>query len=364
MFSQEDQISGLILAINPRIPFTRIGVTRNNQVIFLKKVKHDEAEIKKAGNFSDQTEFRTKQIFDELEKNDISIKDIKIIITGGGLLKPVKAGIYEINNSIKKDLKIGYSGDDVLNLGGLIADRLKEFIPGSRAFVSDPVSVDEFEDIARISGHPAFERKSVFHALKHKSVAYKHARTISKDYNELNLIVGYFGNGITIGAHRKGKVIDATQGLDGDGPFSVSRSGGLPAGDLVRHCYSGKFTIDETLAMISQEGGLAAYMGGLHDGFEVNILVEKGNEKAMYYFKAMAYQALKCIGSMYAVLKGEVDAIVLTGGLLNSEFFLNELREGLNNFPPVHVYPMEDLMESLAKNGFRLLTGESDISDY
>jgi len=363
MFSHDDQISGLVLAINPRIPFTRIGITRNNQVVFLKKVIHDEKELNKFKSFPDQTEFRANQIFNELSDNDIPLSDIKVIISGGGLLKPVKAGIYEVSESLRTDLIMGYSGHDVLNLGGLISHRLTELIPDSKAFVADPVSVDEFDDMARISGHPNFERKSVFHALKHKSVAYKHARTVLKEYKHLNLIIGYFGNGITIGAHKQGKVIDSTQGLDGDGPFSVSRSGGLPAGDLVRLCYSGKYSMEEVLKMIASEGGLASYLG-LHNGYEANLMVEKGDKKAIFYFRAMAYQALKCIGSMYAVLRGEVDAIVLTGGLINSSFFLNELKNGLINFPPVHVYPMDDVMESLAKNGFSLLTGESEISDF
>lgn len=363
MFKPEDLSVGLILAIHPRTLFTRIGVYRNNQVVFLKKVIHDKKKLDEFSSFSDQTDFRSDKIFNELKDNDILIDQIKIIISSGGLIRPVKAGIYEINKAIITDLKAGYSGEDVINLGGLIANNLNKRIKSTKAFIVDPVVVDEFDDIARVAGHPNFKRRSVFHALKQKSVARKHAKTILKDYNELNLIVGYFGNGITIGAHKKGKVIDSTQGLDGDGPFSLSRSGTIPVGDLVRICFSGKYTQEEILKMITGQGGMTAYLG-TNNGFEIDLRVQNGDKKATFYFRAMAYQVLKSIGSMYAVMIGEVDAIILTGGLTNSRFFVNEIREGLKNFPPVHIYSMEEEIDALATNGFRLLRGEVEISSY
>ena len=363
MFKQEELSTSLILAIHPRIPFTRIGVYLNKEVIFLKKIIHDKDELGKYNSFAGQTEFRTKEIIKELNENDIITKNIKIIISGGGIVKPVDAGIYEMNESIKNDLSEGSYGDDVLNLGGLIAYNITKVLNSSRAFIVDPVSVDEFTDLARVSGHSDFKRKSVFHALKHISVVKEHAKTVMQEYNKLKLIVCYLGNGITIAAHNQGRVIDSTQGLDGDGPFSVTRSGSLPAGDLVRHCYSGKNTLEESLRMISREGGLLSYPG-INNGYEIDLLIQQDDENAKFYFKAMAYQVLKSIGSMYAVLKADVDAILLTGGLTNSKYFLNEIIEGLEKFPPVHIYSTDDIMEILAKNAFSLLRNEVEISKY
>jgi butyrate kinase len=262
-----------------------------------------------------------------------------------------------------KDLQDGVSGEDVVNLGGLIADRLAAMIPGSSAYVADPVVVDEFEEIAKVSGHPEFVRRSVFHALEQKAVARKYAKTVQKKYEELNLIVAQMGNGITIGAHRKGRVIDANQGLDGDGPFSPSRTGSLPVGDLINLCYSGKYTHEELSAMIKINGGLFAYLG-VHDGYSADHMAANGDERAVFYLKAMAYQAAKTIGSMYAVLCADVEAILLTGGLVNSNIFMEELQMRIRNIAPVHTYPNEDDVETLALNGYYILHDEIAVDEY
>jgi butyrate kinase len=353
----------LILAINPRIPFTNIGLFRNQQLVFLKKVIHPETDRKSFTRYAQETTYRANQIMKELTSNCLPINDIKVIISRGGLVRPVHAGVYKVNEAMIKDLQDGVSGEDVVNLGGLIADRLAAMIPGSSAYVADPVVVDEFEEIAKVSGHPEFVRRSVFHALEQKAVARKYAKTVQKKYEELNLIVAQMGNGITIGAHRKGRVIDANQGLDGDGPFSPSRTGSLPVGDLINLCYSGKYTHEELSAMIKINGGLFAYLG-VHDGYSADHMAANGDERAVFYLKAMAYQAAKTIGSMYAVLCADVEAILLTGGLVNSNIFMEELQMRIRNIAPVHTYPNEDDVETLALNGYYILHDEIAVDEY
>jgi butyrate kinase len=353
----------LILALNPRVPFTNIGLFRDQQLIFLKKVIHPETDLKSFGRYVDQTAYRSAQILRELVSNGLPVEDIRIIISRGGLVRPVHAGVYRVNETMIKDLKAGYAGEDVVNLGGLIANELSAQIPGSSAFVADPVVVDEFEEIARVSGHPEFRRKSVFHALEQKAVARKYAKTLQKKYEDLNLIVAQMGNGITVGAHHHGRVVDANQGLDGDGPFSPSRSGSVPVGDLIDLCFSGKYTHAQLHTMITVDGGLFAYLG-VHDGYSADHMAASGNEMAAFYLKAMAYQVAKTIGSMYAVLEGDVDAILLTGGLVNSSIFMEELQGRIRKMAPVHSYPNEDDIESLALNGYYILKNEIPVEEY
>jgi butyrate kinase len=353
----------LILAINPRVPFTNIGLFRNQQLVFLKKVVHPETDRKMFHRYADETAYRANQIIKELISNGLPVNEIKIIISRGGLVRPVHAGVYRVNETMIKDLRAGFSGEDVVNLGGLIANELSLSIPGSSAYVADPVVVDEFEEIARVSGHPEFRRKSVFHALEQKAVARKYAKTVQKKYEELNLIVAQMGNGITVGAHRKGRVIDANQGLDGDGPFSPSRTGSVPIGDLIDLCYSGKYTHDQLHSMITVDGGLFAYLG-VHDGYSADHMAASGNEMAAFFLKAMAYQVAKTIGAMYAVLAADVDAILLTGGLVNSSIFMEELQMRIRKIAPVHTYPNEDDVESLALNGYYILHGDIVVDEY
>ena len=353
----------LILAIHPRNSFTNIGVYRSQKLIFLKKVLHSSADRQDFKKYSDQTSYRSSLVLKELVENDIPIDQIKIIISRGGLVKPVKAGVYEVNKEMISDLESGVSGVDIVNIGGLIAHSLLDHLKEAKAYVADPVVVDEFIDFARVSGHPEFTRRSVFHALEQKSVARKYAKTVLKKYEDLNLIVAQLGNGITIGAHQKGRVIDANQGLDGDGPFSPSRSGNVPIGDLIKLCFSGKYTKNEVCKMITTDGGLFAYVGS-HEGYTVDNMAIEGDKKAIFHLKAMAYQVSKTIGSMFTVLKGDVDAILLTGGLTHSKVFMAELTNNIKAIAPVHTYSSEDDVETLALNGYYLLAGELEPLTY
>ncbi|PKQ61577.1 butyrate kinase [Labilibaculum filiforme] len=354
----------LILALNPRMQFTRIAVYRMNSAVFLKKINHKPEEIADFKCFCDQIKFRTKVIMDELKANDIAIDEIKIIIGRGGLLKPVKSGVYRVNQPMIKDLSNCEFGNDVVNLSGLLANSISEQIKGSEAFVADPVVVDELEDIARITGRPEFKKRSIFHALDQKTSARRYAQSIYKKYEELNLIIAHLGGGISIGAHQKGKVVDSNQAYDGDGPFSPIRSGSLPMGEMIQMCFSGKYSREEMMKMQTGEGGLYAYFK-THSGFEVCKMRDAGNAKAKEVLSAMAYQVAKAIGSMYPVFGTEtVDAILITGGLAKDEILVKEIRSRVEKIASVTIYPGAEVLGALSEYGRLILRDEIEILNY
>ena len=352
-----------ILAINPGSTTTKIAVYKNANPVFLKTIKHSLEELKKFEKVSDQFNYRRDLICKELKDADIKIELIRAVVGRGGLLKPIESGIYEVNEQMKKDLRNSPLGEHASNLGGLIADEMVKNLPKARAFIADPVVVDELDDVARISGHPAFRRVSIFHALNQKAVARDHAKSIMRKYEELNLIVVHLGGGITVGAHRKGRVIDVNNGLDGEGPFSPERSGTLPVGQLVSMCFSGNYTEQKIRKMIKGEGGLVAYLG-TNSAYEVEKAVSEGDEKSKIYYEAMAYQVSKSIGAMCPVLKGNVDAILITGGIAHSKLFVNLVIERVYRIAPIHVYPGEDEMRALAQNGLRIMREEEECKIY
>ncbi len=353
----------MILVINPRVEFTKVGLYCNTKLLFLKQVYHSGKELLKYSKVAGQTEYRTNMVLQELEQNDINPESIHLVIGRGGLIKPVKSGVYSVNKAMIKDLKNSPFGEDVVNLGGLIAYELVKQLPNASALIADPVVVDELDPIARVSGHPLFQRKSVFHALSHKWIARKYANSVMKPYESLNLIVAHLGSGITVGAHSKGRVIDVNQGFDGEGPIAPVRSGSLPVGDVVRTCFSGKYTQEEVLKMVTGEGGLYAYFGTI-SAYDVAQMVLDGNAEAIKIFDAMAYQVAKSIGAMFAVLMGKVDAILVTGGIAHSKYFTDMLIERVKDIAPVHILPGTNEIEALAMNGLRALKGETEILEY
>ena len=362
-FKQEYSPSNLIVAINPRYPFTKVGVYNNNKIIFLKKINHQEEQFKLFKNCNDLTLFRKNAILKELVDNDIPLNDIKVVIARGGLTKPVVSGVYHVNENVVRDLGECRMGKDIVNLGGLIANDLVKDLPNAKAFIADSVVVDEFDDLARVTGLPEIQRKSIFHALNQKAVARKYAKSIGKKYEELNLIIAHLGTGITVGAHKKGRVIDANMGYDGDGPFSPIRAGSIPAGDLIRLCFSGKYTENDLLTKVSIEGGIYAHLK-TYSAEEVDKRVQEGDQKAAFIFEAMAYQVSKTIGSMYPVLNGEVDAIILTGGIAHSQWFVKKITERVNKLAPISVYPGADDIETLVMRGLAVINGEEEVLDY
>lgn len=352
-----------ILAINPGSTSTKIAVYEGSKQIFLKNIKHAAEEIAQFVKITDQYEFRKNIILDELKNAGIEIGSIEAIVGRGGLVKPIPSGVYEVNEALIQDLKVGILGQHASNLGGLIAHDLAKTIGTAKAFIADPVVVDELDDIARISGHPLFERVSIFHALNQKAIARTHAKSQNKTYEELNLIVAHLGGGISVGAHREGRVVDVNQALDGEGPFSPERSGTLPVGALAKLCFSGKYTHDDIKKMICGQGGYVAYMG-TNDAYVVEKAADSGDDKARLIQDAMAYQVSKEIGAMSTVLNGNVDAILLTGGIAYGKPFVNAVIERVQHLAPVHVYPGEDEMQALAFNGLMVLNGEVEIKIY
>lgn len=353
-----------ILVINPGSTSTKVAVYNNKKILFLKSIKHKHEDLRQFKTIADQYEYRKNIILDELKNADIDLAPIKIVMARGGLLKPIKSGIYEVNELMKEDLiQTKILGEHASNLGALIADALIKTLPNSKAYIVDPVVVDELQDVARISGNSKFERISIFHALNQKAVAREHARFIGKKYEDINLIIAHIGGGASVGAHCTGKVIDVNNGLDGDGPFSPERSGTLPTGSLAKLCFSGEFTLDQVMKMIRGEGGMYSYLG-TNNAYQVSQLVDKGDEKAKLIFEAMAYQAAKEIGAMSVVLKGKVDGILLTGGVCFNEAFVDYIKSLVEFIGPVHVYPGEDEIEALAMNGLRVIRGEAEVLEY
>ena len=280
-----------------------------------------------------------------------------------GLVKPLKSGVYEINERMIHDLKIGVMGMHETNLGGLIAHQIAQQI-GVKAYMADPVVVDELSDMARVTGHPLFVRKSIFHALSHKFFARKYAKSINKQYEDLNLIVCHVGlGGISIGAHLKGQVVDVNQAFDGGGPFSITRTGTLPMGQLVRLCYSGEYTQEQVLRMLNSEGGYSAYLG-TDSISQIDKMIAEGDEKALFISEACAYQVSKEIASHYATLEGELDAIILTGNIFNSQLFLDNVKKRVGKLAPMALYPSVNDLEAHAVNALRVLKGEVEVFTY
>ena len=353
----------LILTINPGSTSTKIALFRNLKSVFLKSLYHSIDALGKYKRIGDQYEYRKDLVIKELEDTHLQIEDISAVVGRGGLIRPVKSGTYEINDAMLKDLKEGRLGEHASNLGGLIAYDIAATLPRARAFIADPVVVDEMDDVARIAGHPEFERISIFHALNHKATARSHAKTIDRYYEDLNLIVAHLGGGISVGAHRKGRVIDVNNALDGDGPFSPERSGSLPVGQLIKMCFSEQYSFDEMDNMIKGKGGLIAYLN-TNDAYEVELMVRAGDEKAKFIQEALCYQVAKEIGSMSAVLEGQVDAIILTGGIAHNPLVVDYIRSKVHFIAPVAIYPGEDEMHALAENGLRVLKGETKPLQY
>ncbi len=352
-----------ILAINPGSTSTKIAIYKNANPVFLKDIKHSNKELKKFETIADQFDFRKDIILKELKKAEIKIDLIRAVVGRGGLVKPIESGIYEVNENLIRDLIHSPLGEHASNLGGLIAKEIADKLKDAKAYIADPVVVDELSPLARVSGHPAFRRKSIFHALNQKAVARLHAKSLMRAYEDMNLIVVHMGGGTTVGAHEKGRVIDVNQGLDGEGPFSPERSGTLPVGDLVNMCFSGNYTKEKIKRMIKGEGGLVAYLG-TNSAYDVELRAMDGDEEAKFYLDAMAYQVSKAIGSMCPTLKGNVDGILLTGGIANSKYFVNKIIERVHRIAPVHVYPGEDEMRALAMNGLMVIKGELQPKVY
>ncbi len=352
-----------ILAINPGSTSTKIAVYKGNNSLFLKTIRHETEDLSQFKEVVDQFELRKNLILKEVYDNDIPLDKIRIVIGRGGLIKPIVSGLYEVNEEMIQDLNTGVLGKHASNLGGLIAADICKDLPHAKPYIADPVVVDELNNVARITGHPDIRRVSIFHALNQKATARTYAQSCGMNYEDLNLIIAHLGGGISVGAHKKGRVIDVNNALDGDGPFSPERSGSLPVGALVDYCYKNKVKHEDMKKMITGKGGLTAYTGS-NDAHKLEISARRGDKKARLLQEAMAYQISKEIGAMSAVLSGEVHAIILTGGIAHNPDLTGYIKEHVAFIAPVFVYPGEDEMRALAMNGLLLLKGDIQAKEY
>lgn len=350
-----------ILAINPGATSTKIAVYEDENEIFSKTIYHSNEEISRFKKVSDQYEFRKKTIIDALKEVSFSLDTLSAVVGRGGLLKPLDGGTYLVNEKMVEDLRERPRAEHASNLGALIAKDIASSL-GIQAFIVDPVCVDEFEPIARISGLPEIERESLSHALNLKAMAKRYAKEIGKRYEELNLIVVHLGSGISVSAHKKGRMIDVND-ASAEGPFAPERSGSVPERALVKLCYSGKYTAKEMEKKIFGEGGMYAYLG-TRDARDVEKRIKEGDEYAKLIYEAMAYQVAKEIGAVSTVLKGDIDAIIIGGALAYSDMFISWLKERVSFISKIVLYPGSDEMKALAFGALRVLRGEEEPKIY
>lgn len=350
------------LIINPGSTSTKIGVLEDETLLFEETLRHPTEEIAQYATIVDQKDFRKKIILDLMEKKNFDMKSLNVIVGRGGMLKPIPSGTYAVTDELLHDLKIGKQGQHASNLGGILAREIGDSI-GVPSYIVDPVVVDELMPIARYSGVPELPRTSVFHALNQKAVAKRYAKETGKSYDSLNLIVVHMGGGVSVGAHEKGKVVDVFNALDGDGAFSPERAGAVPAGALVKMCFSGKYTEKEVYKKIVGSGGFNAYVG-TNDMRDVEALVEKGDKEVTLVREAFLLQVAKDIGSMACVLKGRVDQIIITGGIAYNKGVIERLTERAGFIAPITVYPGEDELLALAQGAIRVISGEEKVMDY
>ncbi|MBM3404271.1 MAG: butyrate kinase [Bacteroidetes bacterium] len=356
-------MKSLILVINPGSTSTKIAVFEGRKQVFLINIKHSLESLNKFARIADQFVFRKETIEKALGEASIELKSIRIIVGRGGLLKPIEGGVYCVNEAMLRDIR-NPMGEHESNLGGLIAHALAKEIGNScQAIIADPTCVDEMEEIARISGMPELPRRSFLHTLNQRAVARKYALEIGKKYEEMNIIVAHMGGGISIGMHKQGRIVDVNNGLNGDGPMSPERSGGLPVGQLVELCFSGKYTKPEILKKIKGQGGLIAYLG-TNDNIEIENRIEEGDNQAKLVHRAMTYQVAKEIGGLSTIVCGKVDVIILTGGLAYSKQIISDIISRVEFIAPVKVYPGEGEMEAMAMYGEMVLKNEIEVKEY
>lgn len=359
-------MSERILVINPGSTSTKFAVFQGDREslreLLSETIRHPAEELARFDSVMEQFPFRSELILGKLREEGIAPASFTAVIGRGGLLHPIPGGVWGVNGAMQEDLRRGVNGEHASNLGGLIAAEIAR-PSGAPALIADPVVVDELCDEARLSGHPELPRKSIFHALNQKACARKAARELGRSYEELNIIVAHMGGGISVGAHRQGRVVDVNNALNGEGPFSPERSGTLPAGQLVQLCFSGSKSEGEVQKMLKGSGGFLAYLGTA-DGQEVARRAAEGDSQAALVFRTMAYQVAKEIGSLAAVLEGVVDAIILTGGLAFDQELVDMIRRRVSFIGPVMVYPGENELTALAEAALRVLEGKEAVQEY
>ena len=353
-----------VLAINPGSTSTKIAVFEDTTPLFEKTLRHDPAELDKYGGIIEQYDFRKTLVMEAMEENNVHPNSLHAVVGRGGLVRPVSGGTWKICDTMLRDLKDPalWGRIHASNLGAFIAKAIADplQIP---SFIVDPVVVDEFDDIARISGIPEIERKSLLHALNIRYIARLLATKLGKDIANANLIGVHMGGGISVAAIKNGRIVDVNNALLGMGPFSPQRAGALPIGDLLDIAYSGKYTKKELSSYLTKTAGLMAYLG-TDSGIEINKRIIAGDEYAKKIQDAMCYQVAKEIGACATVLCGEVDGIYLSGGLVYNAHIVDAIKERVEFIAPLFLYPGEKEMEALCQGGIRVLSGLEPAQDY
>jgi butyrate kinase len=354
--------TSLVLAINPGSTTTKLALFSDGKEIATENHEHTVEELARFGSVFEQFTFRRDLVIQFLAKHHVQPGKLAIAMGRGGLLHPLPGGVYRVGHLMLRDLESCAYGEHACNLGAPLADAVaKRF--GCEALIADPVVVDEMIEEARISGIPDIERKSIFHALNQKFVARKASEIMGRRYEEVNLIVAHLGGGISIGSHRYGRVIDVNNALDGEGPFTPERSGGVPVGSLVRLALSGTYTYPQLKKMITGSGGLYAYTG-TRDVKSLASRAEEGDSDAEFWIRTLVYQICKEICSHFAVLEGHVDAVVLTGGIAHNEGMMKMVERRIGSLAKIIVLPGEGEMQSLAENAFAVLRHGREVMEY
>jgi len=344
-----------ILVINPGSTSTKLACFDDERSFWEKKISHAPAELARFSRIWEQYPFRKELILSELERNDIDLSTLSAVVGRGGLLRPVEGGTYIINQAVIDDLRRSVGGEHASNLGAVLAYGIARDL-GIPSYFVDPITVDEFEPVARFSGHPLIMRKSTFHALNTRAIARKHAESQGKKIEDMNLIIAHLGGGVTVNGLRAGRTIDTNHGLE-EGPFTPERSGSLPMLQFAELCFSGNYTIEDIRKMVAGKGGIVSYLG-TNDIETVEEMIGAGDEKARLVYEAMAFQIAKEIGARATVLKGEVDGIILTGGMAKSKMMTELIKERVEFIAPVYLYPGEMEMQAMALGALRVLRGE------
>lgn len=350
-----------VLAINPGSTSTKVALYDEERPLLDLTLRHTTEELTRFTDIIDQLDWRRGLILSALREKSFDIKELSAVIGRGGLIRPIPAGVYEVNSRMRYDLRNAQM-KHACTLGGLLAAQIAH-MAGVKAYIADPPVVDEMDDVARITGMPMCPRKSVFHALNQKATARLHCERTGLVYEESNLIVAHMGGGISVGAHRQGKIVDVNNALDGDGPFAPDRAGSIPSSELIKVCFSGQYTREELLKYISSKGGMVAYLG-TNSVMQVMERIEQGDQRAKKVLDALCYNVSKQIGAMAAALAGRVDGIILTGGIAYNEPVVNYIREHCAFIAPVTVYPGENELESLVANALVVLRGTIEPKVY
>ncbi|QQO11313.1 butyrate kinase [Breznakiella homolactica] len=351
-----------VFVINPGSTSTKIAVYRDKKRIFSESIPLEISGEEKNAGLEETLRIKKEAISRSLESQGIDLRGFDCIMSRGGVLRPMESGIYRINESMHSEVTASAASGHASGFGLLIAGEMADSL-GIPAYIADPVTVDELEDIARITGIKEIRRRSIFHALNQKAVARQHAAILGVPYEELNLIAAHLGGGITIGLHKQGRVTDVNNALDGEGPFTPERSGALPAAAVADLCFSGKYTREETVKLFAGKGGFMSHLGS-NDLLKVKEMIAAGDRDADLVYRAFVYNIAKAIGAMAAAGDGMIDGILITGGIARWKELVAAIRAKVSWIAPVSSYPGEFELEALRDAGLRVLRGDEIPREY